>query len=232
MINSHAKSIVITGCSYGIGRALTEEFIRLGHFVYGGARSKDALAHLTETYPHPHLFATLDVSDPKSVHTWSARILEQTTPDILINNAAQILTPAKLWEIDNVTLQNLVKVNILGTMYVCRAFVPSLLQKGQGIIVNLSSGAGRMGIPDIGAYCTTKWAIEGFSKSLQADLPPSIGVIPLNPGIVDTQMLRTIWNEGASQAPEPQPWARTAAQYILSLNPSQGGQSLTIPNAS
>ena len=122
-------------------------------------------------------------------------------------------------------------VNIGGVASTIRAFVPTMVERGSGVIVSLSSGWGRSTAPDVGPYCTTKWAIEGLARSLADDLPRGLASVALNPGIIDTDMLRECWGDGAGAYPSPDAWARVAAPFLLGLGPANNGEALTAPGA-
>ena len=83
-----SKLILITGVSRGLGRAMTEQFIQLGHTVIGCALNKEAIASLQRKFPSPHHFSCVDIVHEEQVKAWSKNILEQyETPDLIINNA-------------------------------------------------------------------------------------------------------------------------------------------------
>ena len=98
----------------------------------------------------------------------------------------------------------------------------------KGVIVNLSSGWGRSVSPDVAPYCATKFAVEGLTKALAAELPEGMAAIPLNPGVIDTDMLRQAWSDGAGSSPKAEAWAKTAAPFILGLGPKDNGKSLSV----
>jgi NAD(P)-dependent dehydrogenase (short-subunit alcohol dehydrogenase family) len=220
--------IVITGVTRGLGRALAEWYIANGHTVAGCGRSGPAIFDFRFTHPEPHQFDAVDVTQPVKVNLWAERVLgSMGPPDFLINNAALMNTPAPLWKVPAEEMNKMVSVNIVGVTNVIRAFVPAMIERGSGVIVNLSSGWGRSVSPEVAPYCATKWAIEGLTKALAEELPPGLAAVPLNPGIIDTDMLRTAWSDGASAYPKPEAWAKAAAPYILSLGPKDNGSSLT-----
>jgi hypothetical protein len=99
---------------------------------------------------------------------------------------------------------------------------------GKGVIVNMSSGWGRSVAPDVAPYCASKWAIEGLTKALAQELPDGMAAVPLNPGVIDTDMLRTCFQDGASSYPKADAWARTAGPFILGLGPKDNGRSLSV----
>jgi len=221
--------IVITGVTRGLGRALTEEFIRGGHTVIGCGRSGDVVFDLRMTHQAPHDFSVVDVALDNKVAIWAAKVLENDSPpDLLINNAAIMNRLAPVWEQDDREFTKLVDANIRGTQNVIRHFVPAMVAKKKGVIVNFSSGWGRSVSPEVGPYCMSKWAIEGLTKALAAELPAGMAAVPLNPGVIDTDMLRQAWSDGASAYPKAAEWAKSAVPMLLKLGPSDNGKSLTV----
>jgi len=122
-------------------------------------------------------------------------------------------------------------VNIKGVFNVIRAFVPAMIQKKRGVIVNFSSGWGRTTAPEVAPYCATKWAIEGLTQSLAQELPAGMAAVPLNPGVIDTEMLRSSFGASAGSYSKPEIWARSAVPFLLKLGPAHNGQALTVPGA-
>jgi NAD(P)-dependent dehydrogenase (short-subunit alcohol dehydrogenase family) len=224
--------IVITGVTRGLGRALVEEFVARGHTVLGCGRSGDAIFDLRMTHHAPHDFSVVDVGLDSKVAIWAARILENDSPpDLLINNAAVMNRLAPLWEQDDREFTRLVDANIRGVQNVIRHFVPAMVAKRRGVIVNLSSGWGRSVAPEVAPYCMSKWAIEGLTKALAEELPEGMAAIPLNPGVIDTDMLRSCWAEGAAAYPKATAWAKVAAPYLLGLSAKDNGRSATVPGS-
>jgi NAD(P)-dependent dehydrogenase (short-subunit alcohol dehydrogenase family) len=112
---------------------------------------------------------------------------------------------------------------------VIRHVVPAMIARGSGVIVNLSSGWGRSTSPEVAPYCASKWAIEGLTRALAQELPRGLAAVPLNPGIIDTAMLRSCFGESASEHPGPEEWARAAIPFLLGLGPKDNGKPLTVP---
>jgi len=221
--------IVITGVTRGVGRALAEFFINEGHEVIGCGRSGPEIFELRMEYPD-HQFSVVDVSLDNKVAIWAAEVLASgEAPDLLINNAAVMNRLAPVWEQSDAEFTKLVDVNLRGVANVIRHFVPPMVKVQRGVIVNLSSGWGRAVSPDVGAYCMSKWGIEGLTKALAEELPEGMAAVPLNPGTIDTDMLRTCWAEGASGSPKADAWVETAGPYILSLGPKDNGVSVSVP---
>ncbi|HYC69711.1 MAG TPA: SDR family oxidoreductase [Opitutaceae bacterium] len=222
------KKIVITGVTRGLGRALAEWYIANGHTVIGCGRSAEVL-ELRFTHPAPHDFAAVDVAQEVKVSMWAEKVIgAHGPPDILINNAALMNTPAPLWQVPAREFDALIDVNIKGVANVIRHFVPAMVARGSGVIVNLSSGWGRSTSPEVAPYCASKFAIEGLSQALAQELPAGMACVPLNPGVIDTDMLRQAWSDGASAYPKAGTWAETAAPFILKLGAKHNGRSTSV----
>jgi NAD(P)-dependent dehydrogenase (short-subunit alcohol dehydrogenase family) len=222
-------NIVITGVTRGLGRALAEWYIANGHTVAGCGRSGPAIFDFRFTHPEPNSFDAVDVTLPVKVALWSERVLgSMGPPDILINNAGLINRPAPLWKISAEEISKIVSVNIMGVTNVIRAFVPAMVERGSGVIVNVSSGWGRSVSPEVAPYCATKWAIEGLTKALAEELPKGMAAVPLSPGVIDTEMLRTCFPDSASTYPKPDEWAKKAGPFILGLGPKDNGRSASV----
>lgn len=219
--------ILITGVTRGLGRALAEWYIANGHTVIGCGRSAEVL---NLRFAHPeHDFTALDVVEENKVKLWAEHVFARhEAPDLLINNAAIMNTPAPLWHVPAREFNQLIDVNIKGVANVIRHFVPAMVARKQGVIVNLSSGWGRSTSPEVAPYCASKYAIEGLTKALAQELPAGMAAVPLNPGVIDTDMLRQAWSDGAAGYPKAEAWARVAAPFILKLGPKQNGQSVSV----
>ena len=224
------RRIVLTGVNRGLGRAMLEGFAKAGHVVWGCARNPEQIAELSEQFPAPHRFDALDVADEEAVSAWADSVLSRCgVPDLLINNAAVINTNENLWQVPPKAFHNLIDVNINGVYHVLRAFLPAMIEEGNGVIVNLSSGWGRSTSPHVAPYCASKFAIEGMTRALSQELPPGMAAIPLSPGVVNTDMLQSSFGASASECASPAAWARTAVPFILKLNSEHNGESLTTP---
>ena len=225
-----SKLILITGVSRGLGRALTEEFIRLGHVVVGCGRSEKEIAQLQKQFPSPNDFSVVNVADDSQVAGWAKKVLVgHAAPDLLLNNAALINRNAPLWKISALEFSDVIDVNLKGVANVIRHFVPTMIRQGRGVIVNFSSGWGRSTDAEVAPYCATKWAIEGLTQSLAQELPPGLAAVPLNPGIINTAMLQSCFAGGAANYPAPREWAKTAAPFLLKINSADNGKQLTAP---
>lgn len=228
-MSGNSKFIVLTGATRGLGRALLEGFIAEGHTVAGCGRSAKLIDELRGLYPAPNHFTALDVTNDTAVKAWADTILNlHRAPDLLINNAALINRAAPLWELNADEFDQVIAVNISGVANVIRHFLPSMILRGSGVVANFSSGWGQSTSPEVAPYCATKFAIEGMTQALAQELPPGLAAVPVNPGIIDTEMLRTCFGDAAGSYPTPKLWARRAVPFFLSLNPRHNGQSLAV----
>lgn len=222
------KTIVITGVTKGLGRALAEWYMANGHTVVGCGRSAEIL-EMRFTYPAPHDFAVVDVTVENKVALWAEKTLAaHGVPDLLINNAALMNNPAPLWQVPAGEFDRLIDVNVKGVAAVIRHFVPAMVARKQGVIVNLSSGWGRSTSPEVAPYCASKFAIEGLTQALAQELPAGMAAVPLNPGVIDTDMLRQCWSDGAASYPKAGAWAKVAAPFILQLGAKDNGKPVSV----
>jgi NAD(P)-dependent dehydrogenase (short-subunit alcohol dehydrogenase family) len=213
------RVIAVTGVSRGLGRELFRGLAEAGHVVVGCARS-----------PESEDIAAVDVADDAAVAAWAAdAIARHGPPDLLINNAALMNRPAPLWDVPAVEFDALLRVNVGGVASAIRHFAPAMIAAGRGVIANLSSGWGRSASAEVGPYCATKWAVEGLTRALAAELRPGLAAVAVNPGIIDTDMLRTCWGGAAAAYPSPARWAERAVPFFLRLGPGDNGRSVDIP---
>ena len=224
-----SKIIVVTGVSRGLGRAMTEKFIELGHVVLGCARSNKEISTLKKAFPKPHHFDAVDVADDKAVQGWAEKTLKRDgPPDLLINNAALMNHPAPLWEVSAEEFSSLIDVNVKGVANVIRHFVPAMVRKRRGVIINFSSGWGISTDPNVAPYCASKFAIEGLTQALAQELPTGMAAVPLSPGIINTDMLQRCFGGSADQYLTAKEWAQKAVPFILKIGADQNGQSLRV----
>lgn len=178
------KVILITGASSGIGQHTAKYFQAKNWRVAATMRSPQGsdLAKIVDI----ECFR-LDVTDPESVKQAVSEVLKTFgTIDVLVNNAGfGVLGPFEASTDEQVARQ--FETNVFGLMNVCRAVIPHFREKMGGYIVNVSSISGRMAFPFFSLYHATKWAVEGFSESLQYELEPfNIKVKIIEPGPIRT----------------------------------------------
>ena len=223
-------TVVITGVSRGLGRAMAVKFAAAGCTVCGCARSAAAVNDLTQKLRAPHRFDVVDIAEDSDVKSWADSVItEHGAPDFLINNAATINTNAPLWNVAAGEFDRVTSININGTANTIRHFVPAMLKRAAGVIVNLSSGWGRSVSAEVAPYCASKWAIEGLTRALAEELPDGMVAVPLNPGIINTKMLQSCFGGAADGYPSPEDWVDVAVPFILAIDSAQNGQPLTVP---
>jgi NAD(P)-dependent dehydrogenase (short-subunit alcohol dehydrogenase family) len=223
------RFVIISGVSRGLGRAMTEHIARRGHIVAGCARSADEVERLSRELPRPHSFSVVDVCRDEEVAQWAAEVAKIGSPDLVLNNAAIINRNARLWEVPPDEFSQLVDINIKGVFHVARHFLPPIIRRGDGVLVNFSSTWGRTTSPEVAPYCASKWAIEGLTQALASELPRGVAAVALNPGVIHTKMLESCFASAASAYPSPDQWAARAVPFLLELSSRHNGQSLTVP---
>ncbi len=170
------KNIFITGTSSGIGKTIAEHLTDKGHQVIGSSRKKDAFNTKFDTL-------ILDVTIDKSVEEASLKAIEKlTTIDVLINNAGYgVFGPIENTTIDEAKQQ--FETNYFGVLRMINAVIPHMKRNGGGLIINISSMGGLIGLPFQGHYSASKFALEGLLEALRIELSPfNIMVININPG--------------------------------------------------
>jgi NAD(P)-dependent dehydrogenase (short-subunit alcohol dehydrogenase family) len=231
MPSKNQRVIVLTGATRGLGRSLVDRLVEAGHMVLGCGRDSAQIAALAKEHTKPHDFTALDVSHDADVAAWAKRLLaEHGPPDVLVNNAAVVNRNAPLWQVPAEEFQRVIDVNIVGVTNCIRHFVPAMVERRRGVIVNFSSGWGRSTSPEVAPYCAAKYAVEGLTLALSQELPPGMCAVPLNPGIINTDMLQSCFGGDASAYPTPEQWAQKAVPFVLALGPNDNGRSLSVPS--
>ena len=209
---------------------MVDGFVAAGHIVVGCGRSSQAIDQLRLAYPEPHRFDVVDVAIDQQVAAWAKSVIaSDLVPDLLINNAAIINQNAVLWEVSAEEFQQVVDVNIVGTANVIRHFLPAMIKRKKGTVVNFSSGWGRSTAPEVAPYCASKYAIEGLSQALAQELPDGMAAVAVNPGIINTEMLQSCFSDGARNYPSPERWSKVAVPFLLGIGPKENGQPLSVP---
>ncbi|XP_073024635.1 NADPH-dependent pterin aldehyde reductase [Primulina eburnea] len=231
------KTVLITGVSRGLGNALALELARLGQTVIGCSRSQDKLATLeseltaaSEKFKNNnHLVLNIDVRSDAGVKELARTVVEKkAVPDIIVNNAGTINRNNKIWDVPVDEFDAVIDTNIKGVANVLRHFTPLMIERKQGVIVNMSSGWGRSAAAQVAPYCASKWAIEGLTRAVAKELPPGMAIVALSPGVINTEMLRLCFGSSADLYPTPESWAPKAASMILNLTAADNGASLTV----
>jgi len=187
------KTVLVTGASAGIGRFVALDLAARGHRVFATGRNAPALASLaSEAASRGHSLSTLelDVTSADSIRQAAAAVRGQTGGhgvDVIVNNAGYG-QGGPLLEVSDATLREQFDTNVFGLMAVTRAFVPEMLARGRGWIVNVSSVGGRVTFPFFGAYHASKYALEALSDALRAELRSfGVHVALVEPGPIRSQ---------------------------------------------
>ncbi|MGD2158498.1 MAG: SDR family oxidoreductase [Anaerolineales bacterium] len=200
------KSIIITGSSYGIGWTLTRDLARQGAQVACVARSKERLAELVrqiEVEGGIALPVPTDVTDRDQVEEMASQVITAFGQvDVLINNAAVFRAIGGFWEVDASEWWFDVTTNLLGSFQCCRAVLPNMMNRDEGIIINMTGGG--FDRPNLGGsgYGSSKAAIMRMTDTLAYELihaDHNIQVYALNPGFVRSEMTRLLAETEAGQ---------------------------------
>ena len=180
----------ITGASTGFGRLLAEEVLKQGGKVVATARKHDKVADLETQYPQAALALALDVTDAGQVDSAVTQAFAKFGQvDVLVNNAGYGVAGA-IEEVSEDEFMPMFETNVFGLLGVTRAFLPHLRKQRSGHILNISSIGGLIGGQGIGFYNATKFAVEGLSEALAAELAPlGIHVTVIEPGPFRTDFL-------------------------------------------
>lgn len=220
---------MLTGVSRGLGRALALHLSAAGHHVWGCSRNSSAIDELSALSLERGRFNVVDVAHDPSVAGWAAEVQGAADSiDLVVNNAAVINSPAHVWKIDAGEFDSVLDVNIKGTANVVRHFLPPMLEQGRGVIVNVISGSGKNCPPMSGAYNTSKWAVEGLTRTLANELPSGLAAVALDPGTIDTAMLRRIIGDRAADYPSVAQWIDSAVNLLLALDATHNGQTISV----
>ena len=192
-----SRTVVVTGCSSGFGRQVSEQLARRGDRVYATMRGTEAknakiagsLRALAATEGLDLRVMELDVISTRSIDSAAAKVLaESGAPDVVINNAGQMFVGfTEAFSPDELTKQ--LDINVVGIHRMSRAFLPAMRKRGEGLIINVSSIAGRLSAPFFGVYNASKWAVEGYSMALRGELASSgVDVVVVEPGPFTTAL--------------------------------------------
>src|SRR5580704_9472336 len=180
----------ITGASTGFGRTLAEEVLKAGGKVVATARNRDKVADLEAKFPQKVKALALDVTNAGQVDTAVTQAFAQFgRVDVLVNNAGYGLAGA-IEEVSETEYMPMFETNVFGLLRVTRASLPHLRKQRSGHILNLSSIGGLVASPGMGYYNGTKFAVEGISEALAAEVAPlGIRVTIIEPGPFRTDFL-------------------------------------------
>ncbi len=206
----NGRHIVISGGSRGLGKALAQRFAREGARLALCARDKerlDLVANELREFGTDVVWDAIDIGDSRQVDQFATRVLEKFEHvDVLVNNASAAVPLKDIAEYSANEWDEIVRVNLNALFYMTHAFLPSMVSRKSGTIINVSSSVGRAPRAKWGAYSVTKYAMEGFTEILTSELRHhNISVNSVNPGALATDMRRIVHpEEDPSQLRKPE----------------------------
>lgn len=186
-----AKSILVTGGTKGIGKAIIHRFAREGFDVFSCSRNSSELKSLQQEmedlYPEVQVqVMQADLSQKQEVKAFAAFVKKHTIPDVLINNTG-IFIPGSLHEEPEGNFEKTMHTNLFSAYYLTRAFTDAFIDRKSGHIFSIGSIAGLTAYANGGSYAISKWAMLGFTKCLRQELMPhGIRVTSVLPGATYT----------------------------------------------
>ena len=217
-----SRAWLITGCSSGLGLALAETVLARGQQVVATARNPSILNDLVGRYPETCRALTLDVTDSSQVRTVVTQAVEAFGRlDVVVNNAGYGLVGA-FEELGTQQITRNFETNFFGALEVIRAALPVLRAQGSGHIVNISAAAAISNYAGFSIYGATKWALEGVSESLAAELKPlGIKVTVVQPGPFRTDFIARSLEHAESHIAD---YDRTSGKFLRFLETMDGKQ--------
>ena len=200
------KVVIVTGASMGIGAATARVFAHAGAKLVLAARSADKLAEVAKNLPAgaEALIVPTDMTDQAQVRALIDAAYERFGRiDILINNAGQAAA-GPIATVNPDHYRKIIELNLFGPLHAIQAVVPKMKQQGGGVIINISSNVSKMAIPGIGAYASTKYALNGLSLTARNELAEdNIRVVLFHPGMTATEFGKNALIEHRGDGPRP-----------------------------
>jgi short-subunit dehydrogenase len=194
--NNRPLTWLVTGASQGFGKAMTTEVLSRGEAVIASVRDASSVQDLKERYPGLLTVVTADLRDPGAVAQLADAAAERFgSPDVLVNNAGRAIVGAAE-ELSMAELREAVEQNFFAAAALTRALLPGMRERGSGTIIQLSSQGGRLSFPGVGAYSASKFALEGWSEALAAEVA-AFGVRVV---LIEPSRFRTGFNTSHSLA--------------------------------
>jgi len=226
--------VVITGCSSGLGRLVAMAFARRGDRVYATMRGRDRGRELLDTAAAEGLVVRvleLDVTDDASVQRAVDQVLEaEGRIDVLVNNAG-LLHFGSVERLPDELMRSTFDTNVFGAVRMLRAVLPAMRLRRSGVIVNISSVAGRLpAVPIVWSYMASKHALSAMSDALALELEPfGIRVISIEPGWFRTDIVDKAWRPPAGDSPYRTLDAAVVATMETAVN--SGGEPEAVADA-
>ena len=185
------KIVLITGSSEGIGKETAILFAKEGAHVVVTWHSKEK--HGEEVFEECNklkesLLLHLDITDSESIKNCVEKTIDKFGAiDILVNNSGVISWKSFLEQSEK-EIDNQIDVNYRGLVKMVKSTLPYMKGQNSGLIINISSGAGKSGFSGLTTYCGTKFAVRGFTQAMKQELPREIKICSVNPGLTATKM--------------------------------------------
>ncbi len=187
------KFALVTGAAMGMGRSLSEDLLREGCSVIlvdvneaELSKTKKELAKIGKCSHY-----VCDISDRKAVYELADKVEKEVGPvDILVNNAG-IVRAQELLDLPDDAIEKTININLTAQFWTCKAFLPGMVARKSGHIVNFASAGGILAIPNLTAYCASKFGVIGFSDALRQEMKKhksNVGVTYVCPNTVNTGM--------------------------------------------
>jgi NAD(P)-dependent dehydrogenase (short-subunit alcohol dehydrogenase family) len=229
-MSASSKTVVITGCSTGLGRVTAFHLARQGWRVFATVRKEsdwDNLSNEAATHGLAYRLTPVlcDITDEAQVAALS-RTVAVATPalDALVNNAGTAFPgPLEFLPLDDFRAQ--LEVNVVAQLSVTQALLP-LLKAGRGAIINVSSIGGRVSVPITGAYCISKFALEALSDALRVEVAPfGVRVVVIEPGGSPTAIWETSMQRGRDRLAQRENGAGDYASLIAAIETFYAGRA-------
>ncbi len=217
-MTQHERTAIVTGAGSGIGRATSHRLVAEGYRVCGLDIDEAGLARTADTAPSGQFTVrVVDLTDVAALEAVLAEVVvEEGVPDLLVNNAG-VGVAATTPETSVADWERTIGVNLGGVFHTCRVVLPHMVARGEGVIVNVSSVAGIVGVRRRAAYCASKAGVIGLTRAIAADhAAEGIRVNAVCPGTVDTEWI------GKILASAPDPDAARAAMEARQLDGRMG----------
>jgi len=184
---------VVTGAAMGMGTALSAKLLKEGCRVAlvdinakELSKTEKELSRLGECRSY-----ACDVSDRKAVYALAKKVAGEMGPAAILINNAGIVRAKELLDLDDDAIEKTISINLTAQFWTCRAFLPAMIERGEGHVVNVASAGGILAIPNLTAYCASKFGVVGFSDALRQEMKKRkypIGVTYVCPNTVNTGM--------------------------------------------
>lgn len=223
------QTAVVTGGGKGIGRAVCLALAREGADIVIVARTEKDIretARMVEKEGRRALPVSTDIRKEKDVENMISEAVDAFGRiDILVNDAG-VAYRKYMVETSKKEYENIMDTNVKGMFFCTKHALPYLLKRGEGRIVNMSSGAGKHGIPKLSIYCASKFAVIGFTESIASEIGGGVRVYSVCPASVDTDMYRSLYSNEPVLKPEDV--ARRVLELCLPETTLPSGSSVEV----